>query len=138
MIDNEMITDPSKIVEQFNDFFVNIGPNLACKIDKNNCNLLSYLSEQNKNSLFASPVDEQELLDVIKSLRCTSPGWNKIDSSFLKAILHTLIAKSLCHLYNYLSFNHGIFPKEFKLAEVIPLFTARLSAWTTFVSSLHQ
>jgi hypothetical protein len=46
------IDDPKKIANKFNDYFVNIGPNLAKKIRNTNTTFDKYLTESISNSLF--------------------------------------------------------------------------------------
>ena len=41
---NKEITDQKTIAEQFNEFYVNVGPNLASKIPQNNNDYKSYLT----------------------------------------------------------------------------------------------
>ena len=47
-----IITDPSIISNEFNDFFVNVGPNLASKIHHTGKDYYDYLKEPIQSSMF--------------------------------------------------------------------------------------
>ena len=51
---NHIITDKSQISENFNDFFVNIGPNLASKIPVQNTSPEAYLEDSKFYSVVTS------------------------------------------------------------------------------------
>ncbi len=52
-------TKPTDIAEQFNDHFINVGPNLANLIDSTGDNdPLKYIKCSPVNSFYLSPVDE--------------------------------------------------------------------------------
>ena len=42
-LENKEITDQKTIAEKFNEFYVNVGPNIASKIPQNNNDYKSYL-----------------------------------------------------------------------------------------------
>ena len=50
--DRKMTYDPNEIAEHFNEYFINLGPNLADKIPASLRNFDSYLVESNLNSIF--------------------------------------------------------------------------------------
>ena len=56
VINNKQVKDPKEIADDFNNFFVNISPNLANKIPTQNKNPISYLNKSVTNSLFLNPV----------------------------------------------------------------------------------
>ena len=56
------IKDSVAIANGFNNFFVNVGPNLAKDIPKfENINVVDYMDGSNENSMFLLPVDECQL-----------------------------------------------------------------------------
>ncbi len=71
---NSIINDSTTIVNKFNDYFVNVGLNLAKKIPIINTTLTSYLKGNYSNSFFINPVVEQEVVNIRKSLPNKSPG----------------------------------------------------------------
>ena len=44
-IGENILSDPQEIADGFNDYFSNIGPNLASKIDVPNCNFETYMKK---------------------------------------------------------------------------------------------
>ena len=69
----DSITDPKIIANNFNNFFLNIGPTLASKLSSN-CSFNKYLDPSMRitNSMFLCPVDEGEILKV--SYSCLKPN----------------------------------------------------------------
>lgn len=114
------ITDPHSIATAFNNFFVNIGPRLASTIHTNE-NFKDYLSDANENSLFFIPVNENEILEIVRSFKMSrSCGYDGISVYLLKKIIYCL-ASPLVHICN-LSLSTGIFPDSLKIAKVIPIY----------------
>ena len=67
-----------KISDGFNDFFVNIGPNLGSKIPVTPTKFKDFLSSvpSPMNSLFLSPTDGEEIVDICcKFKNGTSSGF---------------------------------------------------------------
>ena len=127
-IPNEFISDEKivkgrkEIANGFNDFFVNIGPNLAGNIkEHNDIDVTNYMSESNNNTMFLSPVDENEVTNIVRNCKNkTSEDSNSITMKLLKEVF-CCIVKPYTHICN-LSFKTGTFPNRMKLAKVIPLF----------------
>ena len=115
----KIISDRKEIAENFNNFFVNIGPTLSRKIPFTEGNIQDYLT-RNENALFLAPVNEEEIMQIIKNLKDSSCGWDEIDSSMLKLSL-TSISAPFTHICNT-SLLTGVFPKELKIARVCPIF----------------
>ena len=73
--DNEPVTDGKEIVNGFNDYFVNIGPNLAKKITANtNLSFKDYLKGSYMNSMLLSPVCEREIKKAADMI-ISCPAW---------------------------------------------------------------
>ena len=51
-----MTSDPNEIAEHFNEYFINLGPNVADKIRASLRNFDSYLGESNLNSIFLKAI----------------------------------------------------------------------------------
>ena len=63
----------------------------------------------------------KNIIDVVTNLKGnTSSGHDKIDSCVVKRCIH-LITLPLSYIFNA-SFEQGTFPKDFKLAKVIPVY----------------
>ena len=109
-----------EVADQFNNFFVNVGPTLANKIPNTSVDPLSYIRSVNEESILLNHVTSDEVTDIIKGLRNSSPGWDEISAKIVKKTYsHFLIP--LTYVCN-LSITKGCFPKELKLARVIPLY----------------
>lgn len=63
--ENNKITDPHEICEEFNNFFVNVGQDLANKIQKSD---RDYPDKLHQNSMILNPTNENEAKNFIKKL----------------------------------------------------------------------
>ena len=116
------VADPKKIVELFNKYFVNVGPNIDRKIPKALNHFKDYMASINVNkTFFLTPATQHELFDIIFAFDIKkSLGPNSIPVYILK-ISNNFFSNKLCDIIN-LSFKTGIFPDLCKLAEVIPIY----------------
>lgn len=112
-----------EVANSFNQFFVNVGPDLAGKIpdsgsSEDHCNKLI---ERNQSSMFLRPVDENEILEIVnKCKNKKSTDYNDIDMTIVRKVIEE-ISKPLTYICN-LSFQTGSFPNKMKIAKVIPLY----------------
>jgi len=117
IINNEIVTSNKAIAQAFNKYYVNIGSSLASQIENVDVNPKSYIKNYNTASLFLEPVTE--VLQIMKSLKDSSPGWDEIKSTIIKKSEALLCP--LTHICNC-SLLTGVVPLELKVAKVIPLF----------------
>ena len=116
-----MISDPLEIANYFNEYFVNVGPNLAKKIPESPMNFKSYLDETNCNSLFLDAILESEVAKEIGQLKVTkSGGYDEMSPKVIRGISNHIV-KPLTHIYNQ-SLLTGIIPDELKIAVVTPIY----------------
>ena len=55
------------IANKFNTFFATIGPNLANALTAvEDASIGDYMGEHNINSMFLTPVDESEIINIVK------------------------------------------------------------------------
>ena len=109
------------IAEMFNNLFANIDKGLACSIPNVGMSPLEYLKTPLCNSFFISPTTAEEIEAEITKLKFSkATGPFSIPVTILK-ILKTVISKPLEVLFNA-SFETGMVPDNFKLANVIPVF----------------
>ena len=121
MKDGNIITDPIEIANNFNEYFVNVGPKLAAKISPNSVNFSSYLPASNQDSIFLDPITENEVKIEFDQLKVNkSGGYDEMSPRVLKAISNTVV-KPLTYIYNQ-TFLTGVLPNEFKMAIVTPVF----------------
>ena len=74
---NNTITDKAKISNMFNNFFINIGVNLANQIPKSNHEPRKYLEGSYLHSMFCKPVLQTEVSTIINSLKNSAAGWDE-------------------------------------------------------------
>ena len=99
-----------------------MGPNLAKALPAvEGISVTDYLGTRNINSLFLSPVVENEIINTVKSCKPkTSKDCDDISMCLISKVI-TSIANPLAHIFN-LSFSSGVFPDRMKTAKVIPIF----------------
>ena len=114
------MNDSKVIANQFNEFFINVGPQLENKIADSSITHTHYLEESNQHSIFIEPTTEAEINGVFKILKNSAAGYDGFNRTIISIILH-IVLKPLVHIIN-LSLFSGTVPKEIKLAKVKPLF----------------
>ena len=119
-ISGRVVKNPEIISNSFNEFYINIGKNLAAKIPSNDISPTSYIKDRNEHSMYLQPTDTTEISHIIKNLKESSAGYDEIQAKVVKASLLYLI-EPLKNLIN-LSLSEGIFPNELKIAKVIPIY----------------
>ena len=62
------IVNKQIIADEFNNFFVNVGPNVANNIPavNNAASIYDYMDQQNRNSVFINLLNEAEVIRIIK------------------------------------------------------------------------
>ena len=80
-----------------------------------------YVGEHNINSMFLTPVIENEIINIVKL--CKPKNSKDCDhiSRYVISKVIVSIAKPLAHIFT-LSFSCGIFPDHMKIANIIPIF----------------
>ena len=108
-VNGRVIDNPKQIVNEVNDFFVNVGPITEKEVPKvPNLSPELFLKNRNQFNFIIAHISNEE---VIKS------------SSITLKLLHIvadLIVFPLCHIIN-MSFSKGIFPEKLKIVKVIPI-----------------
>ena len=119
----ELITDSKKIVDTFNNFFANVGPEVDKTIPKTPISPLSFLKNRVANNFKFRPTCIKEVMTIVLSLdERKSPGPSDIPIKFLR-IAAPILVPHLVNIYN-LSLEKGIFPDPMKLAKIIAIFKA--------------
>ena len=122
-IDNTSFTNSNDICNEFNKYYVNVGPSLAktIKSQKKNTFKLPEVNIIHVESLFLIPTDEEEIIKIIQRLKPkTSSGHDNISAKLVKQ-LGTSFVKPLIYIMN-LSFTTGEIPEDMKKAKVIPIY----------------
>lgn len=121
---NSIITNKKDISNGFNNFFVNIGPDLAKSIiPQENSDIKDYLKESTSKSMFIKPTNEKEILDIVSQ----ADAKHSTDSNGLSMHILKKVFGSVCWPFTEIcnkSLLNGVFPESMKVAKVIPLFKA--------------
>lgn len=108
----------NRIVNDFNHFFVNVGPELASKIPNHDS---EPNFERNTNTIFLTAVTEDEILKIVQRFKNKfSTDCQQIDIALVKQVINNILTP-LTHVCN-LSLKYGYVPRKMKIAKVIPLF----------------
>ena len=115
------VNGSKNIANAFNNYFVNVGPNLANNIKNINATSAeSYLNKQNINSIFLRPTGQNEILKIISEMKNKhSSGYDDISSTVLKRT-YKYILVPLQHIINT-SIEKGSFPDKMKIAKIVPI-----------------
>ena len=120
------ITNPKEIANGINDYFANVGPNLANKIpdvcDTSNIPQRYNDKRGEHSGVFNfNFVDEQYVLKHLKSLANNKAiGVDNISAKLLKASAEEIVVP-LTYLVNF-SLMTGTFPQNWKIARICPVF----------------
>ena len=122
-IDQLKTYDCKRIAEEFGKHFATIGKTNAAKIPASKKDVSYYVNKITTvtNSLYLSPTNEKELEKLIQSLpNKNSSGYDNISNVLLKKISPEILTP-LTIVFNS-SLSEGAFPRQMKLAEVVPLY----------------
>ena len=106
------------IAQEFNNFFVSIGPQLPSNISSST-NHMVYMNTV-ANSIFIPDITTIEVINVILLLKNSCAGWDDIPAYVMKRCINVYI-EPLTHIIDK-SMKEGVFPSELKLAKVVPIF----------------
>ena len=82
-----LITDPAEISNKFNEYFINVGRNLAAKIPDSDVSFSNYLGERSIKSIFLHAVTENEVEFETRKLNVNkSCGHDEIQPKLVKKI----------------------------------------------------
>ena len=120
-LDGKSFTTPKDIAEGFNDYFSNIGPDLASKIDTSNYNFETYTKTAESEFAAFQPVTVSHICRLLHGLSSNkATGIDKISCKIIK-IAAPAISDSLTFIFNQ-ALTLSSFPNEWKMARVIPLY----------------
>jgi len=119
---NLVVNDPKVIADKFNEYFVNIGPNLAKNIPEiPNRSITDTLPQSVKNSIFLSPCTSAEILNIVATLKNSKGlGVDGFSTPVIKQVIMSILSP-LTVICNK-SLDSGIFPDSMKSAKVIPVY----------------
>ena len=109
-IDKKEITDKKTIAEEFNSYFINVGPKLATKIPPSNTNFESY-NPKITTSFLEKSLKEKEFKDAFFALKTNkSPGNDNLNVNVIRKLYHELKVP-LINIFS-LSLKKVIFPEK--------------------------
>ena len=121
IVNGAITSDRKEVVNNFNNYFTNIGKELASMIPDTNISPKRYLTASLDHSIFVKPVTFSEISTYISQIKqSTGPGPDLVYPAAVKAAANYIIP-SLVILING-SLEEGIFPNKLKYARVVPLF----------------
>lgn len=113
--------DAQEIANEFKNFFVSVGVNLAKEIAQTHMVPTTLNINVNQNSMFLGAIVESDVLEVVSKLKNKrSTDCNNIDMSLIKQVIPCIV-KPLTYIFNC-SFATGTFPEKMKLAKVLPIY----------------
>ena len=122
-VNNTLLSKEEEIANALNNHYINIGQKLCNELPNININVDSYLKQQPHvlNSMFLSPTDENEILNITRGLaNKKSRGDDDIPQHLLKTTIWCILTP-LKNIINS-SLSSGIFPHKLKIAKVIPIY----------------
>ena len=119
-----LITDPKDISNEFCKYFSEVGNKFASKIPQPKTPFNEYLKQKNKNSMFFTPTDPEEIQKTLSTLKPkNSHGHDNISSKLLKTLASSL--KYPLSIIINKSLETGYVPESMKLAKVIPIYKSK-------------
>ena len=121
--DNDVITDAGEIASLFNNYFCNVGKNLATNLPHSSStnNFNSFLPPPIQNSFVCEYITHLEIFNSIAKLATkNSSGPDDFKAKFIIQY-QTQLIPLLCYIFN-LSINSGIFPSALKIAKTVPIY----------------
>ena len=121
-INNQIINDPVQIANTMNNYFTNIGPDLAKKFQNStDNNFMNFMGESNKQSMYMFKTNPNEVYKLINKLKNKkSSGFDDLSAKFLK-LCAPYISSSLANIFNA-SISKGVYPDLLKTARVTPIY----------------
>lgn len=116
---NKIYTSKLDIAEQFNEHFINVGPNLASKIQNNNQDPIKYISKSPMGSFFLSPICPETVSKIFSSLDVKKSSLDvpnkivKLAKEPLSIIFADIFNKSI---------ELGVVPEIFKISRITPIY----------------
>ena len=119
-IDGSNITSTQEMANGFNEYFTNIGPNLASSIDDSNTSFRLFVKPAKSKLDRFKLVSVSRVIKLLNGLsNCKATGLDKISGRILKVAVNS-IAPSLTHIFNHALISN-CFPDEWKMARLVPI-----------------
>ena len=93
------ITDRKEMAYKFNEFYVNIGNMVEEKIPQAKSKFSDFLKNSMTNSIFLSPVDDKEMLDMFSKIDSRNPVVQIVFRPIYSKFMHSCVFFS-CYRYD--------------------------------------
>ena len=120
LINGTLVEDPKVIANNFNRFYINIGPTTSKNCPVTDIRPYSFIENEVNQSIYLEKTTNKELVKIIGDLKNSSHGPDDIRTDVFKETFDLYITP-LVHVIN-LSLAKGYFPNELKIARVMPIF----------------
>ena len=99
-----LIDNPNEIANSFNNYFANVGPDLARKITQpQNVEIYQFMDTSNVNSMFLNTIEDREILDIVKNFKSKmSTDTYNIDMTIVKNTIPQIVKPLIYLLTNLL------------------------------------
>ena len=121
--DRKVLTEPVPIANAFNNYFINIGPNLARKITNPSGSHRDYVQVPNIccSSMTVLETDYIEIYNIVSALDPnTSCGYDEISPKVIKSVIGHILSPLVAIFNN--SLQTGVLPNQLKIANVRPIY----------------
>jgi hypothetical protein len=123
VFNNELITDPELISDEFNKFFSNIGVAISNTVEPTEKDPMSYLNYRANTELHLGVFSQADFINIVNNFQPKdSNDYYGISNKLIKFIKFE-IATPLTHIFN-ISFGTGKFPSKLKISRTVPIFKA--------------
>ena len=121
-INNKITNNPEQIANGINDFFTNIGPELANKFQNTNeMGFMKFMEKSYTHSMYMQETNSNEVNKLIDKLDSKkSPGFDELSAKFLQLCAPS-ISEPLANIFNA-SISKGVYPDLLKIARVTPIY----------------
>ena len=118
-INNKIYTAKQDIVNQLNQYFVNVGPNLANSITTSSLQPISYINNVAIPSFFMSPITETQVLNLFLGLDSNKVSID-IPNNMIKIAAYEL-SPIFTNIFNE-SISTGVVPDILKISRITPIY----------------
>ena len=80
------------VCNKFNNFFENIGPQLAANIENQNKIPESYLKNRQLNTIVLAPVTPEEVFKLVKFFKDSAPGYDEIKMKPMQSVISEILS----------------------------------------------
>ena len=118
--DNGLISDPLKVANKFNNYYLSVADKLCEKIPQRNNRFQDYLKNPNKNKLTL----KETIPDEVHKIICDLDGKKSCDIYTISPDLVKLNSQSISQILTLLfnmSIKEGCFPSAMKAAKIVPI-----------------